>query len=105
MVYLLLATALDWSEKMPSYFFWENDRAIHEISRLEFLPGMIRFGTGELGPHLFPSEMWQSALQRLSCSAVRFICAVASHCLLHRNARHLYLAPCILITSETLQEL
>jgi len=63
---LLLSPAPDWSRFISSGFFKENNNTIQSINRLEFTPNIMRLGTGELDPRLFPVNMWQSILQKIS---------------------------------------
>jgi len=44
----------------------ENNRRMQQINRLEFAPDIIRLGTGELDPRLFPQKMWTEVLQKMS---------------------------------------
>lgn len=110
---LLLPAAPDWSKMISSGFFRENDRTIQEINRLEFLPGMVRLGIGELDPRLFPAEMWQSVLQRLSrrVTSLSYLEPLGLPMLRQAIAAHMetlgiHTSPsCILVTSGALQGL
>lgn len=110
---LLLPSAPDWSKMISSGFFRENDRTIQEINRLEFVPDMIRLGTGELDPRLFPAEMWQSILQKLSgeVSSLGYLEPLGLPTLRQAIAAHMetlgiHTSPsCILVTSGALQGL
>lgn len=63
---LLLPPSPDWSNYVSSGFFKANHSTIQAINHLEFVPDMIRLGTGELDPRLFPKKMWQCVLAKLS---------------------------------------
>ena len=63
---LLLPPAPDWDRYVSSGFFRANSETIQTINRLEFEPGILRLGTGELDPRLFPREIWADVLGRLS---------------------------------------
>lgn len=63
---LLLPPSPDWSNYVSSGFFRANNATIQAINQLEFVPGMIRLGTGELDPRLFPEGMWKYVLEILS---------------------------------------
>lgn len=58
----------DWSRYVSSGFFMANNPIIQSINDLEFDPGLIRLGTGEIDPRLFPSELWEKVMSRLSSS-------------------------------------
>lgn len=63
---LFLSQSPDWGKFISSGFFKENSKTIQEINHLEFAPNIKRLGTGELDPRLFPNDMWQKILQKLS---------------------------------------
>ena len=63
---LLQQPAPDWGEFISSGFFRANINTIQTINRLEYIPDMIRLGTGELDPRLFPVDMLQSVMSRVS---------------------------------------
>lgn len=63
---LLLQPAPDWGKYITSGFFRANINTIQTINQLEYVPGMIRLGTGELDPRLFPIDMLQSVMARVS---------------------------------------
>lgn len=110
---LLLSPAPDWSKFISSGFFRENSNTIQTINRLEFIPNITRLGTGELDPRLFPVDMWQSILQRLSRQVTNLGYLEPLGLLELRKAISAYMeklgiiAPpsCILITSGALQAL
>ncbi|UFJ40179.1 PLP-dependent aminotransferase family protein [Brevibacillus humidisoli] len=55
----------DWNQYVSSGLYRPNLPTIQEINQAEFLPGMIRLGTGELSPELYPYEMMADILGRL----------------------------------------
>ena len=57
----ITAGSRSWNDRLSADAFLSNQPLIQKINELEFAPGMIRLGTGELAPELFP----RSALQRL----------------------------------------
>lgn len=110
---LLLSPAPDWSRFIFSGFFQENNNTIQAINRLEFVPDIMRLGTGELDPRLFPSDMWQNILQKISRQVTSLGYLEPLGLLELRKAISAYMeklgiiAPpsCILITSGALQAL
>lgn len=63
---VLMSTAPpDWGNYLRAGTFQENVPTIQAINKLEFKEGMIRLGTGELSPALFPSEMMRDIYGRL----------------------------------------
>ncbi len=63
---VLMSTAPpDWGNYLKAGAFQENVPAIQVINKLEFKKDIIRLGTGELSPDLFPSEMMREIFQRL----------------------------------------
>ena len=110
---LLLSAAPDWSKMISSGFFRENDRTIQAINRLEFVPDMVRLGTGELDTRLFPAEMWQTVLKKLSgeIPSLGYLEPLGLPALRQAIAAHMetlgvQTSPsCILITSGALQGL
>ena len=64
---LLISTAPpDWGNYLKAGTFQENMPTIQTINKLEFNKGIIRLGTGELSPRLFPKEMMKEVFLRLS---------------------------------------
>lgn len=57
----LLPRSLDWTGYVSSGSFRANSSVIQRINSLEFESGMIRLGTGEPDPRLFPRDMWTAA--------------------------------------------
>ena len=57
----ITAGSRSWNDRLSADAFLSNQPLIQKINELEFAPGMIRLGTGELAPELFP----RSALQQL----------------------------------------
>ncbi|WP_027417765.1 PLP-dependent aminotransferase family protein [Aneurinibacillus terranovensis] len=62
---LAAAPPPDWNAYVHAGAHQPNLPAIREINQAEFIPGIIRLGTGELSPELFPKEKMQSVLRRL----------------------------------------
>lgn len=64
-----------WSLFLPEHGLWNdhvglgafepNQTMIQAINHLEFTPGVLRLGTGEPDPRLFPSHMWKKVLTSL----------------------------------------
>lgn len=63
---LMLPTALNWKKFISAGYFKENNHRIQQINHFEFAPNIVRLGTGELDPRLFPTKMWTEILQKLS---------------------------------------
>lgn len=63
---LMLPTKPSWKKLISSGYLQENNRRMQQINRLEFAPDIIRLGTGELDPRLFPQKMWTEVLQKMS---------------------------------------
>ncbi|PJM75695.1 PLP-dependent aminotransferase family protein [Bifidobacterium simiarum] len=59
---LMLPGAPDWADYVSSGFFKANNDTIQAINRLEFAPNIVRLGTGEIDPRLFPRDMWRRVL-------------------------------------------
>jgi GntR family transcriptional regulator of abcA and norABC len=53
---LAAASPLDWYAYVQAGIHQPNLATIQEINRAEFIPGIIRLGTGEMSPELFPAE-------------------------------------------------
>ncbi len=63
---VLMSTAPpDWGNYLKSGTFQENVPTIQAINKLEFKKDIIRLGTGELSPDLFPGEMMREMFRRL----------------------------------------
>ncbi|MGN0659838.1 MAG: PLP-dependent aminotransferase family protein [Emergencia sp.] len=62
---LLMSQPPDWNRYIQSGPFRANLSAIQTINRLEFEPGYVRIGTGELSPSLYPSELAAKILRRI----------------------------------------
>lgn len=63
---VLMSTAPpDWGNYLKAGTFQENVPTVQMINKLEFEKDIIRLGTGELSPDLFPAEMMREILQRL----------------------------------------
>lgn len=63
---LMIPTSDNWKKLISAGSFQENNRRLQQINRLEFDSEMIRLGTGELDPRLFPQKMWTEIMQKLS---------------------------------------
>ena len=63
----LLASAAppDWERYMHAGIHHPNLPTIQEINHAEFIPGVIRLGTGEPSPEFYPQEMMREVLQTL----------------------------------------
>ena len=44
----------------------ENNQTIQTINRMEFEENIIRLGTGELDPRIFPKDKWNQVLKNLT---------------------------------------
>lgn len=110
---LLLPAAPDWSAYVASGFFEANRATVQAINRLEFEPDMLRLGTGELDPRLFPTAMWKKALDKVGERVCSLGYLEPLGLLELRNELSAYMetlgvrapASCILITSGALQAL
>lgn len=56
----------NWQDYIESGIHRPNLPTIQAINRLEFKPGIIRLGTGELSPEIFPKEAMKKTLNRMS---------------------------------------
>lgn len=63
---LMLPTKDNWKKLISAGSFQENNQRLQQINRLEFDPDIIRLGTGELDPRLFPQHMWSEVMIKLS---------------------------------------
>lgn len=55
----------DWYSYVQAGSHYPNLPTIQEINQAEFAPNIIRLGTGELSPDLFPREMMKEVFKRL----------------------------------------
>lgn len=64
--WMLLASAKppDWHAYVQSGVYRPNLSMIQRINEEEFVPGIIRLGTGEIAPDMFPSSMMKEVLAR-----------------------------------------
>ncbi|MEG1573397.1 MAG: PLP-dependent aminotransferase family protein, partial [Bacteroidales bacterium] len=62
---LMSSAPTDWGKYINSGYFKENMTTIQTINKQEFKEGMIRLGTGELSPSLFPTQIMKNILERL----------------------------------------
>lgn len=111
---VMLTSSLDWGKYINSGAFKANNHIIQEINRLEFKPNILRLGTGEIAPDLFPYKMWDKVLGKISKKHIKFGYletlgsiqlrqALADH--LHKQGMKNITADNILITSGSLQGL
>ncbi|MFL0555708.1 PLP-dependent aminotransferase family protein [Paenibacillus barengoltzii] len=56
----------DWNEYVSSGVQYPNLPAVQEINRAEFQPGILRLGTGEMGPDLLPQDEMAELLGRMA---------------------------------------
>lgn len=56
----------DWNAYVDQGIHAPNLRAVQEINRAEFAPGILRLGTGELAPELLPQAQLPGLFARLS---------------------------------------
>lgn len=62
---LLMSQPPDWNKYIQSGPFKANLPTIQMINRLEFEPGYIRIGTGELAPELYPNQLVAKIFRRM----------------------------------------
>lgn len=62
---LLMSQPPDWNKYIQSGPFRANLPAIQAINRLEYEPGFIRIGTGELAPELYPHKLMAKIFRRM----------------------------------------
>lgn len=62
---LLMSQPPDWNKYIQSGPFRANMPTIQTINRLEFEPGYIRIGTGELSPELYPGKLVAGILRKM----------------------------------------
>ncbi len=55
----------NWEHYIQSGMHWSNQSTIQAINKLEFEPDMIRLGTGELAPELYPNEMMAEVFSKV----------------------------------------
>ncbi len=63
---MISSSEANWGNYVKSGYFKENLPTIQEINSMEFKEGMVRLGTGELSPQLYPSKMMKDILAKLS---------------------------------------
>lgn len=70
----LLAAAKppDWSAYVEAGIHRPNLSMIQRINREEFTPGIIRLGTGEIAPDMFPTQMMQRVLTQTATELPAF---------------------------------
>ncbi len=62
---LMLSSKNYWTDTVTEGSFHSNQLMIQTINRMEFEEGILRLGTGEPDPSLFPKEMWGKAITKL----------------------------------------
>ncbi len=62
---LLMSQPPDWNKYITSGPFRANLLTIQTINKMEFEPGYIRIGTGELSPELYPSKLVSKIFRRM----------------------------------------
>ncbi|WP_293986097.1 GntR family transcriptional regulator [uncultured Megasphaera sp.] len=62
---LRLPVQPDWNRYMTAGYFRANQEVVQAINTLEFDDRLIRLGTGELDPRLFPQDAFHQTLRRL----------------------------------------
>lgn len=62
---LLMSQPPDWNKYISSGPFHANVPTIQTINKLEFEPGYIRIGTGELAPELYPNQLVAKIFRRM----------------------------------------
>lgn len=62
---LLMSQPPDWNKYIQSGPFRSNLSTIQTINKLEFEPGYIRIGTGELSPDLYPGKIVTKIFRRM----------------------------------------
>lgn len=65
---LLIHRSVNWSHYVSTGSFRENLPSVQAINRYEATPGILRLGTGELSPDLFPRNYFQTAIEKVSRS-------------------------------------
>ena len=65
---LISSSTPDWGNYLHAGIFKENMPTIQAINKMEFAEGIIRLGTGELSPKLYPSQMMKDIFLKLSQS-------------------------------------
>jgi GntR family transcriptional regulator of abcA and norABC len=70
----LLATAPppDWSSYVNSGIHEPNLPTIQEINQAEFIPNIVRLGTGELSPDLMPGASMKQVFEKLSTRVISY---------------------------------
>ncbi len=63
---MISSSEANWGNYVKSGYFKENLPTIQEINSMEFKEGVVRLGTGELSPQLYPSKMMKDIFEKLS---------------------------------------
>lgn len=58
----------NWESYINTGTFRRNLPEIQQINKYEYMPDMIRLGTGEPAPELFPKVLWQQALNTVAAN-------------------------------------
>ena len=110
---LMLPEFQKWEKYVTSGSFMENNQTIQTINRMEFEENIIRLGTGELDPRIFPKDKWNQVLKNLTpqIQSLGYLGPLGLPELQEALARHLaccgiHTSPSnILVTSGALQAL
>ena len=110
---LRLPVQPDWSHYMTAGYFRANQEVVQAINSLEFDDRLIRLGTGELDPRLFPQDAFRQTLRDVAdaITSLGYVEPLGMPALRQALAgyarkRNLMVAPSsILITSGALQGL
>lgn len=62
---LLMSQPPDWNKYIASGPFRANLTTIQTINKMEFEPGYVRIGTGELSPELYPGKLVSKIFRRM----------------------------------------
>lgn len=68
----LSAASRSWNERLSTDAYLSNQPMIQRINELEFEPAMIRLGTGELAPELFPNEELRTLIRETAPKITSF---------------------------------
>lgn len=55
---------LNWQDYIGNSINQNNQYYIREINRCEFIPDMVRLGTGELSPELIPNDAFHEIISK-----------------------------------------
>ncbi|PKG23755.1 aminotransferase-like domain-containing protein [Niallia nealsonii] len=82
----------DWKAYVEAGTYQPNLPTVQEINKGEFLPGIIRLGTGELSPDLLPSQMVQMTFMQEKAAEISLNYPEPKGEISLRNALSSYLA-------------